>query len=254
MKVSSVVLSTQLRPAAGRNADNPLVRDGVELVPNLTHIVGRNQKMYFYYEVYDPGAAEGAPAAATSLAFYRGKVKVFETPVVERTRIDAADRQGARLQFEVPAGRFKPGLYTCQVNIIDEVAGKLRVSAPRALRAISPVRSDARRDEGATVHWTLALRTGPSHLRTGPSHLRTGPSHLRPVAPSDRTLLEIRVYLTGSVQLEVAVYLDRLQVQCANGEVHERAGRAKAVYHHEAEVGIVDEHRTAGHECRFALR
>jgi len=25
-------------------------------------------------------------------------------------------------QFEVPADQFKPGLYTCQVNIVDEVA------------------------------------------------------------------------------------------------------------------------------------
>ena len=104
-----------------------------------------------------------------------------------------------------------------------------------------------------TSDWTVVLGIGP---RTSPrtSHLRTGPSHLRPVAPSDRTLLEDPGLPDGFVQLEVAVYLDRLQVQCANCEVHERAGRAKAVYHHEPEVGIVDEHRTAGHECRFALR
>ena len=49
---------------------------------------------------------------------------MFETPVVERTQIDAADRQAAVFQFEVPADSFKPGLYTCQVNIIDEVAGR----------------------------------------------------------------------------------------------------------------------------------
>ena len=27
-------------------------------------------------------------------------------------------------QFEVPAGSFEPGLYTCQINIIDEAAGR----------------------------------------------------------------------------------------------------------------------------------
>ena len=56
MKVSSVVLGTQLQNARGRKTASPLVRDGVELVPNLTHIVGRDQKLYFYYEVYDPAA------------------------------------------------------------------------------------------------------------------------------------------------------------------------------------------------------
>ena len=80
--------------------------------------------MLFYYEVYDPASAENAPEVRTSLAFYRGKVKVFETPVVERTKVDAPDRHAAVFQFEVPAGSFGPGLYTCQVNIIDVAASR----------------------------------------------------------------------------------------------------------------------------------
>jgi hypothetical protein len=124
VKVSSLVLGTQLQKVAGRKTVSPLVRDGVELVPNLTHIVSRRQKLYFYYEVYEPAAENGAPQLRTSLAFYRGRVKVFETPVVERTQIDAADRRAAVFQFEVPAEGFKPGLYTCQVNIVDAVAGR----------------------------------------------------------------------------------------------------------------------------------
>ena len=126
VKVSSVVLSTQLQQGArGRNA-NPLTRDGVQLVPNLTHVVGKDQKLFFYYEVYDPveTAGEGGPQVRTSLAFYRGKVKVFETPVIERVALDAADRKAAIFQFEIPAGSFTPGLYTCQINIIDAAAGR----------------------------------------------------------------------------------------------------------------------------------
>jgi len=60
----------------------------------------------------------------TSLVFYRGKVKVFETPLLERTKVDAAERHAAVFQFEVPAGSLTPGLYTCQVNIVDGVAGR----------------------------------------------------------------------------------------------------------------------------------
>jgi VWFA-related protein len=123
VKVSSVVLSTQLQSAAGRKTVSPLVRDNVEMVPNLTHVVSQDQKLYFYYEVYDPNTSSGAkPQIRTSLAFYRGKVKVFETPIVERDSLDVADRKAAIFQFEVPADQFKPGLYTCQVNIVDEVA------------------------------------------------------------------------------------------------------------------------------------
>jgi VWFA-related protein len=126
VKVSSVTLSTQLRPAGGQaRSDNPLARDGVEMVPSLTHIVDRAQKMYLYYEVYEPQAAPtGGASLKTSLAFYRGTVKVFETPLVERTALDAPDRRAAVFQFEVPASGFQPGLYTCQVNIIDDLAGR----------------------------------------------------------------------------------------------------------------------------------
>ena len=126
MRLSSVVLSTQTRPATGRRlAGNPLVRDGIELLPSLTHVVDRAQRMFFYYEVYDPAIEPGqSPRVKTSLAFYRGRAKVFETPVVERTATDAADRTAVLFQFEVPAERFAPGLYTCQINVVDDVAGR----------------------------------------------------------------------------------------------------------------------------------
>jgi VWFA-related protein len=132
MKVSSIVLGTQMEQAAKGKTDNPLVRDGVQLVPNLTHVVGRDQKLYFYYEVYDPSEAAGSPPQIkTSLAFYRGKVKVYETPIVERTTIDAPERHAALFQFEVPPDAFTPGLYTCQINVIDAVAG--RFAFPRVM-------------------------------------------------------------------------------------------------------------------------
>lgn len=124
-KVSSVVLGTQIRRGPPRmRSDNPLLRDGVELIPSLTHVVGRDQRLYFYYEVYEPALdPQGAPSLKTSLAFYRGRVKVFETPIVAQTTLAEGNRRTAVFQFDVAAEGLKPGLYTCQVNIIDEVAG-----------------------------------------------------------------------------------------------------------------------------------
>jgi hypothetical protein len=124
VKVSSVLLGTQLQSVDARKTSSPLVREGIELVPSLTHIVGHDQKLYFYYEVYDPTMADGAARLQTSLSFYRGKVKVFDTPIVERSAVDATDRRAAIFQLEIPANSVKPGLYTCQVNIIDEAGSK----------------------------------------------------------------------------------------------------------------------------------
>ena len=126
VKLSTVVLSTQLANATGRKTLSPLVRDNIEIVPNLTRVVNQDQKLYFYYEVYDPSTGPtpgGAPQVRTNLAFYRGKTKVYETPIVEHIALDALDRKAAIFEFAIDAGTFKPGVYTCQVNVVDAVAG-----------------------------------------------------------------------------------------------------------------------------------
>jgi hypothetical protein len=87
--------------------------------------------MYFYYEVYDAAQSTSSPDVRTSLAFYRGKVKVFETPSVARTTVDEPSRHAMAFRLAVPAGQLTPGLYTCQVNVIDQVAG--RFAFPRLL-------------------------------------------------------------------------------------------------------------------------
>jgi hypothetical protein len=56
-------------------------------------------------------------------------VKVLETPMVTRTMIDEANRRAVVFQLEVPADQFKAGAYTCQINIVDAIAGT--VAFPR---------------------------------------------------------------------------------------------------------------------------
>ncbi|MEO7190877.1 MAG: VWA domain-containing protein [Vicinamibacterales bacterium] len=104
---------------------NPLLRGGQEIVQSLSHVVTTAQQMYFYYEVYDPTLDSASlPRVQTSLAFYRGRVKVFETPVVDRAVMDDPERKAVIFQFQLPGSSLKPGLYTCQVNVIDEVSGR----------------------------------------------------------------------------------------------------------------------------------
>jgi hypothetical protein len=120
VKVSSVVVGTQLQPGARKNDRIPLVHDGRELVPNVTHVVSAGQHLYFYYELYDPALPV---KVMTSIAFFRGKVRAFETPVVQITELAGSDKKTAVFQFDVPASALKPGLYTCQVNVVDDAAG-----------------------------------------------------------------------------------------------------------------------------------
>jgi VWFA-related protein len=124
VKISSVVFGTQLAPAVKMDPPNPLARDGTELVPSVTHVVSTTQPIYFYYEVYDPTRdLEGKVRVLTNISFFRGNARRYETPLVEVKSLTTADRKAAVLQLAVPAASLKPGLYTCQVNVIDDVAG-----------------------------------------------------------------------------------------------------------------------------------
>jgi len=131
LKMSSVVLASQLQPAAKRRNESPLIRDGSELIPNVTHVFSSGQHLYLYYEVYDPTRQAAAKTAEkqpqirllTNVAFFSGKIKTYETPLVEVQQMNVPDRKAAVFQLDVPLTSLKPGFYTCQVNVIDDAAG-----------------------------------------------------------------------------------------------------------------------------------
>jgi VWFA-related protein len=134
LKMSTVVLASQRVPMK-KGGSNPLVKDGQEIVPNVAHVFANDQPVLFYYEVYDPAKPKaeqnpngekskgGAIRVLTNIQFFKGKIKVYETPLVEAKELNAPDRRAASFELEVPAAQLKPGWYTCQVNVIDDAAG-----------------------------------------------------------------------------------------------------------------------------------
>jgi VWFA-related protein len=155
LKLSSVVLASQQSPNNSKGDANPLVRDGVEWIPNVAHVFRQNQHLYFLYEVYDPTRQKGdsAPKASpglgrrpsgaikvlTSIEFLSGGVKVYETPLVSADAVNVAGRDAVAFQFDVPLTPLKPGTYVCQVNVIDDAGGTF--SFPRLALRIEPAAS-----------------------------------------------------------------------------------------------------------------
>jgi len=146
LKMSSIVLANQRTPATlKKNNPNPLIRDGQELVPNITHVFAPDQHLYMQYEVYDPakdkrdqtvnaqGQQEKLPKGAvhvlTNVEFLQGNAMAYSTPVVEAREVNAPERKAAVFQLDVPLSQLRPGLYTCQVNVIDDAGGSF--SFPR---------------------------------------------------------------------------------------------------------------------------
>ncbi len=128
LKMSSVVLASQRITATQKKSQNPLVSDGAELIPNIAHVFAEDQPMMFYYEVYDPAKAAKSSAKNpihlfTSIQFFRGKIRVYETPLIETGELNRPERKAAAFSFQVPAAQLQPGWYTCQVNVIDDAGG-----------------------------------------------------------------------------------------------------------------------------------
>lgn len=175
LKLSSIVLASQRVPNTTKKTQSPLVRDGVELVPNIPHVFRQDQHLYFLYEVYDPahrktdtavpatgpGLGRRPPLSGvhvlTSIEFLLGGSKVYETPLVEATAINSPDRSAVSFQFDVALAPLKPGTYVCQINVIDDAGGSfsfprlaLRVTAaqdaaPVATPAVMPAVAPAAR-------------------------------------------------------------------------------------------------------------
>ena len=129
LKMSSILLASQR--SASKQQD-PLVHNGQEYVPNISHVFRQDQHMYLLYEVYEPAyekAAGGAKGAApqlnlmSSLELIQGSTKIYETPIVQARAINVAGRGAVAIELDVPLDKLKPGQYICQLNVIDDAAG-----------------------------------------------------------------------------------------------------------------------------------
>ncbi len=166
LRMSTVVLANQKVPAPKKKTPNPLIRDGVELIPNIAHVFRTDQDLYMYYEVYDPmrakieekGKAVEGIRVLSSVQFFRGKVKAYETPIVEAKELNTPERKATAFQLDVPLSKLKPGWYTCQVNVIDDAGGTF--AFPRLPILVRPASATA---PGATPAATAPGSSSPGN-------------------------------------------------------------------------------------------
>jgi hypothetical protein len=103
--------------------------------------------LYAFLQVYDPTVPENLPgnfkvaSVASSLALYSDDKKVFETPAQQLRRFNSKRDGTMDLRFQTALKDVKPGRYTCQINVIDELGRKF--AFPRASLVV--VRTPAQR-------------------------------------------------------------------------------------------------------------
>jgi len=130
LKMSSIVLASLRQPS---KKQNPLVRNGEEYVPNISHVFRQDQHLYLLYEIYDPArekTAADAPRGSkpginllSSLEMIQGSTKVYEMPMVQAKAINVEGRDAVAIELDVPMAGLKPGPYVCQLNVIDDAGG-----------------------------------------------------------------------------------------------------------------------------------
>jgi len=191
LRMSSVVLSSLRSPVSNvpkKNA-NPLIQDQTQLVPNVTHVFTRDQHLYLQYEIYDAAkgkvtvpAASAAPAAnagasanapatgaggkeasaketresihvLTSIEFLQGGAKVYESKQIAATELTNPDRKAVVFQMDLPLQPLKPGLYICQVNVIDDVSGNFAFPRwPILIKEAAPAAPPAQSSSSSSGH------------------------------------------------------------------------------------------------------
>jgi len=118
--ISTVVLGSQLvrlsEDAQKKNAD-PLVYEGLKLVPSVTRVFSRAQNMYVFLQAYEPNATTAHPVVAF-VTLYRGAVKAFETAPLRVVGVEGR-ANAVTLRFAVPLGDLAPGRYDCEVTVQD---------------------------------------------------------------------------------------------------------------------------------------
>jgi hypothetical protein len=130
LKMSSIVLASMRQPS---KKTSPLIRNGEEYVPNISHVFRQDQHLYLLYEIYSPArekAAADAPKGTkagidllSSLELIQGSTKVYETPMVQAKTINVEGRDAVAIELDVPLAGLKPGPYLCQLNVIDDAGG-----------------------------------------------------------------------------------------------------------------------------------
>jgi len=82
----------------------------------------------------------------TSIEFLQGNVKAYESRQIVATEVTAPERKAVVFQMDLPLQDLKPGLYVCQVNVIDDVSGNfafprwpilIKDAAPAATSGVS---------------------------------------------------------------------------------------------------------------------
>ena len=110
-------------------AANPLVKNGIKLIPSVTRVFSARHGLNVFVQTYHENAISTPTAPIPSLiayvGLYRDGKNVLETPPKVATAEPGSRLGTAPISFSIKLDGIAPGRYDCQVSILDPTEDKV---------------------------------------------------------------------------------------------------------------------------------
>jgi len=120
---SAIYNATKGKEQAKEIAADPLIQNGLKLIPSTTRVFSKGRSLYVYLQAYQPASTPPQPLIAF-VSFYQGGNKVLETQPLEVSVSPNTRLEVAPMNFTVDMSKLAPGKYDCQVTVLDPTGGK----------------------------------------------------------------------------------------------------------------------------------
>jgi VWFA-related protein len=133
LPISTVVLSTQrvtaedalytVKQKIAAEVANPLVFDGQKLIPSVTRAFHVGRPLHVFLQAYQRDSMTLRPVVAY-VTFSQGGKHVFETDAYAISEGWDPKLRAVPVRISIPLDDLPPGLYDCQVTVLDPTAGR----------------------------------------------------------------------------------------------------------------------------------
>jgi VWFA-related protein len=101
---------------------NPLIENGVKLLPSVTRVFSKSRDMFVYLQAYERDVTVQHPVAVI-VTFFKGAEKAFEAPFTVAEGMDPKSK-AVPLKLTIPLVELAAGDYVCQITVLDSTVQK----------------------------------------------------------------------------------------------------------------------------------
>jgi hypothetical protein len=97
---------------------NPLVKNGIKVIPSVTRVFDLRHELHIYLQAYREATTTSGDVVAFA-SLYRAHRSAVQTPLVLVSQVQSSGLTAIPLDFTIALGNLACGKYELQVTIID---------------------------------------------------------------------------------------------------------------------------------------